>query len=173
MPRNKAQPIEIDSQSQPHPVGVARYRFRMPKTDAKKAVAAAVARLMEWKCGRPNKTRFADDFGVGMGGAQRAVEGKIGLDVLQKIADHAHVDAWELLVPAFDPENRPVLKPPPSQALAANIELNPLEEQLVKLYRGCSQEHRDDLLALAQRWHNHANPGPSPANPFAKRKAKA
>jgi transcriptional regulator with XRE-family HTH domain len=53
-----------------------------------------------------------------------------------------------------------------------SLVLSPIERQLILLFRGCNPEHQDDLVAIAQRWHNHAHPGPSVANPYGK-KAKS
>lgn len=44
--------------------------------------------------------------------------------------------------------------------------VDPLEVQLVDLYRGCSPARRDDLLRLANMWHNESNHAASPANPY-------
>ena len=56
---------------------------------------------------------------------------------------------------------------------AAPMRLTPLEEQLVALYRDLSHDRQEDLISLAQRWHNHEHPHRSPANPFAKPKKTA
>ena len=50
--------------------------------------------------------------------------------------------------------------------------LSLLERQLVELFRGLTPDHQDDLIAMAQRWHNQAHPATSAANPFGK-KSKA
>jgi hypothetical protein len=53
-----------------------------------------------------------------------------------------------------------------------SLVLSPMERQLILLFRGCNPEHQEDLLLMANRWHNHAHPAASPANPYGK-KAKA
>ena len=50
-----------------------------------------------------------------------------------------------------------------------SLVLSPIERQLIELFRGCNPEHQDDLLMMANRWHNHAHPGPSAANPYSKK----
>lgn len=57
---------------------------------------------------------------------------------------------------------------------APGVVLNPLEQQLVRFFRGMSEEHRNDLLALANRWYSAAHPNDGAADPFsAKRKVKS
>lgn len=46
---------------------------------------------------------------------------------------------------------------------------NPLEEQLLKMYRDMEEPDRDTLLSLANTLYNRAHPGPGLGNPFAKR----
>lgn len=63
--------------------------------------------------GGENLTRLARDCKIGPGTASRMKEAQtsVGLEVIDKIAKHFHVEAWELLVPHFDPKNRPTLQP--------------------------------------------------------------
>lgn len=63
--------------------------------------------------GGENLTRLAKDCGFGPGTASRLKEAKtsVGVEIIDKIAKHFHVESWELLVPEFDPANRPTLQP--------------------------------------------------------------
>lgn len=63
--------------------------------------------------GKENLTRLARECKIGPGSASRLKEGEtsVGLDIVDKIAKHFHVQPWELLVPHFDPDNRPALQP--------------------------------------------------------------
>jgi hypothetical protein len=63
--------------------------------------------------GKENLTRLATDCKIGPGSATRIKEGKtsVGLEIVDKIARHFHLQPWELLVPTFDPVNRPTLQP--------------------------------------------------------------
>ncbi len=56
----------------------------------------------------------------------------------------------------------------------ASLALDPIEVQLIELYRGMSLDHRADLLTMANRWYSAAHPHDGRADPFnAKRKAPA
>lgn len=68
---------------------------------------------MKTHYGGENLTRLAKDCGIGPGTASRMKEAKtsVGVEILDKIAKHFHLQAWELLVPTFDPSNRPALQP--------------------------------------------------------------
>jgi transcriptional regulator with XRE-family HTH domain len=44
--------------------------------------------------------------------------------------------------------------------------LNPVETQLLGLFRGCSPHRRDDLLRMANLYFVENHPGASVANPF-------
>lgn len=81
--------------------------------DSKKALWCSVSALMLKHYGKENLTRLAADCKFGPGTSTRLKEGatSVGLDIVDKIAKHFHVQAWELLVPTFDPDNRPALQP--------------------------------------------------------------
>lgn len=81
--------------------------------DSKNVLWASVSALMRKHYGGENLTRLAKDCKIGPGTASRMKEGKtsVGVDILDKIAKHFHLEPWELLVPAFDPANRPTLQP--------------------------------------------------------------
>ena len=58
-------------------------------------------------------------------------------------------------------------EPPP-------LALDSIETQLITFFRGMSEEHRNDLVAIANRWYSVANPEDGTADPFNhKRKVKA
>jgi hypothetical protein len=80
--------------------------------DSKTVLWKSVSALMLKHYGRENLTRLAADCKIGPGSATRIKEGKtsVGLDIVDKIAKHFHLQPWELLVPSFDPANRPTLQ---------------------------------------------------------------
>lgn len=81
--------------------------------DSKKLLAAAVMALMTKHYGGENISRLAKDCKIGLGSAARVRDGEtsVGLDIVDKIAEHFHVKPWELLVQGFSPDNRPTLQP--------------------------------------------------------------
>lgn len=81
--------------------------------DSKGVLWRSVSALMLKHYGKENLTRLAKDCKFGPATATRLKEGKtsVGVDILDSIAKHFHVQAWELLVPTFDPANRPTLQP--------------------------------------------------------------
>jgi transcriptional regulator with XRE-family HTH domain len=81
--------------------------------DSKVVLWKSVSALMQKHYGRENLTRLAKECKFGAATAVRLKEGKtsVGLEVIDKIAKQFNVQAWELLVPAFDPSNRPTLQP--------------------------------------------------------------
>jgi hypothetical protein len=81
--------------------------------DSKRVLWRSVSALMRKHYGEENLTRLARDCKIGPGTASRMKEAKtsVGLEIVEKIAKHFHVETWELLVPSFDPANRPTLQP--------------------------------------------------------------
>lgn len=81
--------------------------------DSRKVLWKSVSALMHKHYGAENLTRLAKDCKVGPGTASRLKEAQtsVGLEIVDKIARHFHVEPWELLVPGFDPGNRPTLQP--------------------------------------------------------------
>lgn len=63
--------------------------------------------------GKENLTRLAKDCGFGPATSTRLKEAKtsVGLEVIDKLAKHFHVEPWELLVDGFNPDSRPALQP--------------------------------------------------------------
>jgi transcriptional regulator with XRE-family HTH domain len=83
-----------------------------------------------------------------------------------KIADALGISVDELLEEAPPrPRHSPRAEEP--RPTYGNETLDPIEKQLLGLFRGCRPNRRDDLLAMANTWYVEAHPGPSPANPFA------
>jgi hypothetical protein len=82
-------------------------------TDSRKVLWQSVSALMKKHYGGENLTRLAGDCKFGPGTASRLKEAKtsVGVEIIDKIAKHFHVSSWELLVPGFDPANRPTLQP--------------------------------------------------------------
>lgn len=81
--------------------------------DSRKILWQSVSSLMRKHYGGENLTRLAKECKFGPATASRLKEGKtsVGLEIVDKIAKHFHVSSWELLVPTFDPSNRPTLQP--------------------------------------------------------------
>lgn len=81
--------------------------------DSKHVLWRSVTALMKKHYGGENLTRLAKDCKFGPGTATRIKESQtsVGVDIVDKIAKHFHLHSWELLVPTFDPENRPTLQP--------------------------------------------------------------
>jgi hypothetical protein len=73
----------------------------------------SVSALMQKHYGKESLGRFAKDCGIGPATMTRikAQDTSIGVDILDSIASHFHLEPWELLVPNFDPANRPTLQP--------------------------------------------------------------
>ena len=84
----------------------------MVTPDLKGVLWANVLALMQKRYGRENLTRLARETGCGPGTASRikARETSVGIDVLSQIAGAFEVQAWQLLVPGFDPDKLPTLK---------------------------------------------------------------
>ncbi len=57
-------------------------------------------------------------------------------------------------------------KPAVKTGLETVLQLNPLEQQLLGLYRDLPPDQRDELLQAANRMHAKAHPGQSAANPY-------
>lgn len=81
------------------------------------------------------------------------------------IADALSISVDELLedAPPRGPEAPKVQAP---RGEYGSLILSPLENQLISLYRGCSERRQDDLLRFANLWFVEKNPGKSAANPF-------
>jgi hypothetical protein len=81
--------------------------------DSKKLLWRSVSALMRKHYGKENLTRLSSECKFGPGTASRLKEAKtsVGLEIIDKIAKQFHVQPWELLVPQFDPDNRPTLQP--------------------------------------------------------------
>lgn len=60
-----------------------------------------------------NVNRLARECKVGPATIMRIKEQKtsVGLEVLEKLADHFGLAVWQLLVPGLDPHNPPALQP--------------------------------------------------------------
>lgn len=69
--------------------------------------------LMVKHWGGENLNRLARECKIGPGTASRIKEQRtsVGLDTLEKIADHFGLAVWQLLVPGLDPNNPPALQP--------------------------------------------------------------
>jgi len=140
----------------------------MTPKDIKSIVAENVAALSARFHGRPNKTRLGTETGINLGGAQRVLSGEVsvGVDLLQQIARRYGLQAWQLLVPKFDPQRPPQLQleqmntihQTTTQYSARNIG----EQHLLDAFRNMSAMHREDIISLAQRWADHDKPEHAP-----------
>lgn len=81
--------------------------------DSKAVLWRSVEALMRKHYGKENLTRLSKECKFGPATASRLKEAKtsVGLEVIDKIAGNFNVQPWELLVPSFDPSNRPTLAP--------------------------------------------------------------
>jgi transcriptional regulator with XRE-family HTH domain len=81
--------------------------------NSKSTLWASVLALMNQHYGGENLQRFAKDADIGIATVQRIKEQQtsIGLNVLDKISARFNTSAWQLLVPGFDPNNKPALRP--------------------------------------------------------------
>jgi hypothetical protein len=66
----------------------------------------------------------------------------------------------------------PGAAPGPKTALQSVLELNPIEQQLLGLYRELKPEQQTELVLLANNLHAATHPHASPANPFGGRKRR-
>jgi transcriptional regulator with XRE-family HTH domain len=82
-------------------------------SDSKQVLWRSVSALMQKHYGEENLSRLARECKFGPGTATRLKEAttSVGLDIIDKIARAFHVEPWELLVPTFDPGDRPTLQP--------------------------------------------------------------
>ena len=85
----------------------------MATHDSRAALWHSVSALMRKQWGAENLTRLAKESGIGLGTCSRmkAQETSVGIEVVDKIAAAFSVEPWELLVPGFNPYNRPTLQP--------------------------------------------------------------
>lgn len=105
--------------SPPHSEGICAYAIPIAfgvgccVGDSKTVLWKSVSALMVKHYGKENLTRLSKDCRIGPASAVRIREAKtsVGLEIVDKIAKHFQVEPWELLVPAFDPSNRPALQP--------------------------------------------------------------
>ena len=81
--------------------------------NSKSALWESVSALMVKNYKKENLTRLAKECKIGPGTAARIKEQStsVGIDILEAIAEHFHLAAWQLLVPGFDPDNPPALQP--------------------------------------------------------------
>jgi transcriptional regulator with XRE-family HTH domain len=82
-------------------------------SDSKAVLWKSVSALMQKHYGEENLSRLARECKIGPGTATRIKEAttSVGLEIIDKIAKNFAVEPWELLVPSFDPGNRPTLQP--------------------------------------------------------------
>lgn len=145
---------------QPHLVNSNGYRYWMDTDDPKNALRENTETLMRRWYGGPNKLRLGQDTGISNGGAQRVLAARtnVGIHLVQAIARRAGLATWQMLVPKLDPDHPPRLQACPGQPQAMEPEApyrarNEAESELLQLFRGMTQQHREDLLVMASRWY--------------------
>lgn len=104
--------------AQPHSVGIAIYRSRV--TTTKDTLRANLTALLEKEAGRAlpegqtGVTALAKKAGKAVSWAQRLLDGTdTSMSKLEEVAEVFGLQAWQLLVPGFDPENPPGLSDDP------------------------------------------------------------
>lgn len=87
---------------------------------------------MQKHYGREMLGRFAKDCGIGPATMTRikAQDTSVGVDILDSIAKHFNLQPWELLVPTFDPGNRPTLAPISETEKKLQLRLQELMKEL-------------------------------------------
>lgn len=97
---------------------------------------------MHWRYGEENLSRLARDCSFGPGTPSRIKEQatEVRLQTIEAIANRFGFDAWQLLVPGFDPEDPPRL---------ASSRLPSDEEELLRLYRGLDEDTKPALMNRA------------------------
>lgn len=85
----------------------------MSAIDSKVMLWRSVSALMRSRWGDENLNKLAKAARIGPATCARLKEQKtsVGLEVIDKLAAAFHVEAWQLLVPTFDPQNLPTLLP--------------------------------------------------------------
>lgn len=85
----------------------------MSQIDTNATLWQNVQALMMKSWGEVNLNRLARECKIGPATVVRIKEQKtsVGLEVLDKIADHFHLAVWQLLVPGLEPGNPPTLQP--------------------------------------------------------------
>jgi hypothetical protein len=85
----------------------------MAQIDNNATLWANIEALMLARWGESNLQRLARECQIGAATAMRIKEQKtsVGLAVIEKVADHFNLNAWQLLVPGLDPKNPPTLQP--------------------------------------------------------------
>ena len=109
----------------------------MDAPDLKGVLWANVSALMQKHYGRENLTRLARETRCGPGTASRikACETSVGIDVLSQIAGAFKVQAWQLLVPGFDPDRPPTLKQVSDEERAALARLAADAQRIAQMHQ--------------------------------------
>lgn len=148
-----AKRIEIGNLAQPLSVTASGYFGGMSAAPVRDILRASVDALMRHWYGKVNKNRFAADTKINIGGAQRAVKGEIGFDVLERIAERAGVAPWQLLVPGFDPAKPPLLR-------GQDVGADGPEKSLLAAFRDLPEQEQaalvQDVEQRAAAWKNYA-----------------
>jgi hypothetical protein len=81
--------------------------------DVRQVLWANVQALMEHHWRRVSLAELSRKAHIGLGSVSRIKEQEtsVGVDIVAKVADVFHLEAWQLLVPGLDPKNPPTLMP--------------------------------------------------------------
>ena len=109
----------------------------MATLDLKRVLWENVSALMRKHYGGENLTRLARETKCGPGTATRIKEREtsVGIDVLTKIASAFQLQPWQLLVPGFDANHPPTLKPVTEEERALYARLLADAQRLANLNR--------------------------------------
>lgn len=93
-----------------------------------------VQALMRKHYGAENLSRLARECDIGLGTATRIKQQQtsVGLEIVDKLAEHFGLQPWQLIVPGLDPDNPPTLLP-----------VTPSERQLYERLRQAVKEFKD------------------------------
>lgn len=110
----------------------------MSQIDTNATLWQNVSALMVSRWGAINITRLARECKIGPATVDRIKKQQtsVGLEPLEKIAEHFNLAVWQLLVPGLDPENPPALQP-----------VSPAERKLYEQFRTIAKTIASDLDA--------------------------
>jgi hypothetical protein len=103
-------------QAQPNMEALSLYRSRMSDQDSRRELWASVSALMQARWGRENLTRLGREVVKSPANAKRLKDQKtsVGVEMLDRVANWAGLQAWQLLVPGFSAAQPPQLQGRPT-----------------------------------------------------------
>lgn len=116
----------------------------------------STSKLMLSRYGKENLTRLAREckFGAATAARLKGRDTEVRLDTIQALAKRFGFQAWQLLVPGFDPENPPKLE---GGDLPSDI------KELLDLYKRLDRDTQPALLNRARSLQEAASASKSPA----------